>query len=661
MADELTIPGVAERAARDLPDDAALVGRDAVVSYSSLWHLARVGAAALVDRGVEPGDRVGLLADNSPAWAVANLAILCTGAAVVPLSTRWRDAEIDDVLERARCRVVLRADDVDALTQTRASVAARTDVERRLGALSPDAVSHVQFTAGTTGRPKGALLTHRGMVATTREWVGIVGLRRGDGYPIVNPCSHIGGHKTGLLACMIAGATAHPIDRFDPERLRTLIATERLSFLQGPPAMFQALLDAIDAPGPASVDSVRVAVTGSANIPPALIRRMRDTLGLDAVHAGYGLTEATGVCTMTRADDPLALVTETSGRAIPGVEVRIVAPDDEIEVRGVGVMQGYLDDPDATAAVMRPGGWLATGDVGALDVDGNLSILDRLHDLVIVGGFNVYPAEIERVLTEHPAVAQAAVVGVPDDARGEIPVAFVIATDTATTPKPTPTTTRSSPSSASGSRRTRCRATCGGSTTSRSRRSPRSTRSRSRPTRAPASASDQDSGSATAERLDHRRELVEERRAHREVRQAELLAQAQQLVDHRRHRPHEHHRRRRGFVDTQRVGRGALGVGEDPGVELDPARPRARGVAHERRLLRERGPRAVGPPRIGPTAGVRRHDAHDVGQAARRAPASAARHPPASPAGPDAARPAAPAPRRRGARCAPPADRTGCR
>jgi acyl-CoA synthetase (AMP-forming)/AMP-acid ligase II len=175
-----------------------------------------------------------------------------------------------------------------------------------------------------------------------------------------------------------------------------------------------------------------VGVTGSANIPPALIVRMRDTFGLDAVHAGYGLTEATGVCTMTRADDPLALVTETSGRAIPGVEVRVVAPDDEIEVRGVGVMLGYLDDPDATAAVMRPGGWLATGDVGALDADGNLSILDRLHDLVIVGGFNVYPAEIERVLAEHPAVAQAAVVGVPDDARGEIPVAFVIPSATAT-------------------------------------------------------------------------------------------------------------------------------------------------------------------------------------------------------------------------------------
>jgi acyl-CoA synthetase (AMP-forming)/AMP-acid ligase II len=441
LAHELTIPGVAERAAARWAADDALVGDGAAVRYGTLWHLARVAAAALVDRGVRPGDRVALLADNSPAWAIAHLAILCTGAAVVPLSTRWRDAEIDDVLGRAACRAVLDRDDVDALPQTRASAAARTEVEQRLHALTPDDVSHVQFTAGTTGRPKGALLTHRGMVATTREWVGVVGLRPGDRYPIVNPCSHIGGHKTGLLACMIAGATAYPIARFDPEELRAMIDAEALSFLQGPPAMFQALLDRIDscgapapgANGPPAPDSVRVAVTGSASIPPALVVRMKQTLGLEAVHAGYGLTEATGVCTMTRADDPIELVTQTSGRAIPGVEVRIDSPqpgtEGEILVRGVGVMRGYLDDPGATAEVMRPGAWLATGDIGVLDADGNLAIHDRIKDMVIVGGFNVSPAELERVLAEHPAVAQAAVVGRPDADKGEAPVAYVVAAD----------------------------------------------------------------------------------------------------------------------------------------------------------------------------------------------------------------------------------------
>jgi len=438
----LTIPGVAARAADELGDADGLVGDGAVVSYRRLWFLARLGAAALVDRGVRAGDRVALLADNSPAWAVAHLAILCTGAAVVPISTRWRPVEIDDAVDRARVRILLDADEVGALTQTRATTGARDEVDARLRALSPDDVSHVQLTAGTTGRPKGALLTHRGMVATTREWVRVVGLHRHDHYPVVNPCSHIGGHKTGLLACMIAGATAHPVARFDAEQLRRMITAGEATFLQGPPAMFQALLDAIDATnatGEPAPDGVRVAVTGSANIPPALVRRMKTTLGLDAVHAGYGLTEATGVCTITRADDPLELVTQTSGRAIPGVEARIADPeaaaptplpagtDGEIQVRGVGVMRGYLDDPEATASVMRPDGWLATGDIGVLDADGNLAIRDRLTDMVVVGGFNVYPAELERVLGEHPAVGQAAVVGVPDADKGEVPVAFVVA------------------------------------------------------------------------------------------------------------------------------------------------------------------------------------------------------------------------------------------
>ena len=418
LADEGTIPGVAERAARDFPGDDALVGEDgSAVDYTTLWMTARIGAATLIDQGVQPGDRVALFADNSPAWAIANLAILIAGAAVVPLSTRWRDTEVDEVLDRARCRVLLRDEDAAALGRTRASSLSPAEVDRRLAALPPDAVSHVQFTAGTTGRPKGALLTHRGMVSTTQEWVRIVGLRPHDRYPVINPCSHIGGHKTGLLACMVAGATAYPIARFDPAQVARLIELDEISFLQGPPAMFQALLDAIDAARAAAAKkppgSVRVAVTGSANIPPALVVRMQETLGLAAVHAGYGLTEATGVCTITRADDPLDLVTRTSGRPISGVEVRIVDPD----------------DPAATAEVIDADGWLATGDIGRFDADGNLAICDRLKDMVIVSGFNVYPAEIERVLGEHPAVAQAAVVGMPDDALGEVPAAFIVLSD----------------------------------------------------------------------------------------------------------------------------------------------------------------------------------------------------------------------------------------
>jgi acyl-CoA synthetase (AMP-forming)/AMP-acid ligase II len=417
-----TIPDVLGRAASTWPDATAVVGDDGTAwTFAELADRVHTAARTLAADGVVPGTRVALRGANSPQWIVANLAVLAAGGAVLPLNHRSRDAEVAEVLARAACTLVLE-DGVIAAS-------ARNDVTPR--APGPDDVSHLQFTSGTTGLPKGVLLTHGGMVATTRAWVEIVGLRPGDRYPVVNPFSHIGGHKTGLLAALVAGATVYPVARFDAPALADLITREAITFLQGPPAMFQALLDAVDARADPPPTTVRVAVTGSANIPPALVVRMKETLRLDAVHAGYGLTEATGVCTITRADDSLELVTRTSGRAIPGVEVRLRdahAPGDEGEilVRGPGVMRGYLDDPAATAEAVDADGWLATGDVGALDADGNLEIRDRLKDLVIVGGFNAYPAEIERVLAEHEGVLQAAVVGVPDERLGEVPVAFVV-------------------------------------------------------------------------------------------------------------------------------------------------------------------------------------------------------------------------------------------
>jgi HIP---CoA ligase len=433
-----TIPGVLAQAAVTWPDAVAIHDLNDGVrwTYETLWRHVEWLAAVWGVHGVEPGSRIALWADNSAAWAFVNLAILTAGATVVPLNPRWRHAEVQEVLAEAHCAVTITAGDMDptglpVAPNFDAALDARGAVADRLATVTPDTVSHVQFTSGTTGRPKGVMLTHGGMVRSTQEWIDVVGLRPGDRSPIVNPMAHIGGHKTGLLAALCAGATAYPIERFEASQLAELIDTEELSFLQGPPAMFQALLDAIDARRGRSPKSVRVAVTGSANIPPALVQRMKQTLGLDAVHTGYGLTEATGVCTITRADDPLDLVTRTSGRPIPGMEVRIAGAtqpldEGEIEVRGAGVMLGYLDDPDGTADAIDADGWLATGDVGFLDADGNLAICDRIKDMVIVGGFNAYPAEIERVLSEHDSVADAAVVGVPDDRLGEVPVAFVV-------------------------------------------------------------------------------------------------------------------------------------------------------------------------------------------------------------------------------------------
>jgi acyl-CoA synthetase (AMP-forming)/AMP-acid ligase II len=465
-----TIPGVLERSSADRATSTALVSDDERVSYAELVERVRVAGRVLLDLGVERGGRVGLWAPNSVDWVVASLATACAGAQLVPLNTRWRTHEVLDLVARARCDVWLVQDEFLGVPMAGSAaeaargvwdgcivafgrgapaalpvwddLLARADLppgaalDERLAAIRPEDVSHVQFTSGTTGRPKGASLRHGAMVSTTAAWVAIVGVTPRDRYPVVSPMAHIGGHKTGSLAALTAGATSYPVPRFDAPALLELVAAEGASILQGPPTMFSSLLDVVDAGAPAP-RTLRVAVTGSAVIPPPLLRRMVTTLGLDHVHAGYGLTETTGVCTITRADDPLDLVAESSGRPVDGVELRIVdepgavvpaGERGEILVRGPGTMAGYLDDEEATRATISPDGWLSTGDVGWVDNAGNVRIVDRIKDMVIVGGFNVSPAEIERALEGHDLVAQVAVVGIPHERMGEVPCAFIVPT-----------------------------------------------------------------------------------------------------------------------------------------------------------------------------------------------------------------------------------------
>jgi len=467
-----TIPAVLAAAARRFADVPAVVDDHRRLTFADLHRASFAGAAVLVGYGVAPGDRVALWGANSIDWVVADLAVLCAGGVVVPVNHRYRPAEAADIVSRADCRLVLAdgpadgpagrdlADEAlsldggfvagrrvvafaDWAAEVAAEVAATvpakdaaTDpqVEARLGDLTPGQVSHIQFTSGTTGRPKGAMLTHGAMTLTTATWVDVVGLRLGDGYPVVAPFSHIGGHKTAIVAGLTSGATLRPMPALDVDALVDLVGRGAVSFLQGPPALFHTLLAEVVRRG-TDTSAVRSVVTGAAVVPPELVRRLYDVLGLEAVITSYGITEATGVCTMTRPDDPVAVVAGTCGRPIDGVDLRICGPDGrdqpagepgEVLVRGPNVMAGYLDDPAATAEVIDGDGWLHTGDVGTVGPDGNLRILDRLKDMVVVGGLNVYPAEVERVLADHPAVDQAAVIGVPDDRMGEVPLAFVV-------------------------------------------------------------------------------------------------------------------------------------------------------------------------------------------------------------------------------------------
>ncbi|GAB2862149.1 3-((3aS,4S,7aS)-7a-methyl-1,5-dioxo-octahydro-1H- inden-4-yl)propanoate--CoA ligase FadD3 [Actinocorallia aurea] len=433
-----TLPGVLERTARDHPTRPAV--RDPRLTYPELLDAAVDAAAGLVGLGVRPGESVGIWLPNGLPWIVASYGVLCAGARLVPLNTRYTASEAADLIARSGCRVVIAGGDgagrplaelaaeagariVVAPEELEGGAADEAEALRRMEAVRPETVSHVQYTSGTTGRPKGALLRHGGLVETTRSWIEITGLRAGDVYPVVAPFAHIGGHKTGILACAVAGAALIPVPSLDPAALARTVGARGVTFLQGPPALFRALLAEPEMPRGA----VRAAVTGAAVVPRDLVGALRERLGIRHVFTAYGLTEAGGVCTITRPDDPVGVVAETSGLPIPGTELRIDAPDGpgELLVRGPGVMAGYLDDPAATAGAFTDG-WLRTGDVAELDGAGRLRIVDRLKDVVIVGGLNVYPAEVEHVLTVAAGARAAAVVGIPHARLGEVPAAFVV-------------------------------------------------------------------------------------------------------------------------------------------------------------------------------------------------------------------------------------------
>ena len=289
--------------------------------------------------------------------------------------------------------------------------------------VTPDDVADILFTSGTTGRSKGAMSAHRQTIGVARAWAELGGVRQDDRYLVVNPFFHSFGYKIGIVVGLLTGATLYPVATFDVDETMRLIEDARITVFPGAPTLYQSLLNA---PGRAERDlsSLRLAVTGAAVVPVVLIERMRDELAIDQVVTAFGMTEAV-VVTMCRDGDSAETVATTNGRAIPGMEARI-GSDGELLVRGDYVMLGYLDDPEGTRAAIDEDGWLHTGDVGSLDEHGNLTITDRLKDMYISGGFNVYPAEVEQALARLEGVADVAVVGVPDERMGEVGRAYVV-------------------------------------------------------------------------------------------------------------------------------------------------------------------------------------------------------------------------------------------
>lgn len=466
-----TIPAVlAERARRDGPR-IAVASPEGQLTYTELAAEARRVTQAVMARAVRPGERVAIWAPNTTRWVIAALGVLGAGATLVPLSTRLRGPEAAGILARSRCRVLLTVGDflgndypgmlrasghglpelrtvvlLDEVREDRpeyfswarflalGEVIPAAEADARSASVAPESISDILFTSGTTGVPKGVPTTHRQTIEAFTHWADAVTLSGDDRYLLVNPFSHAFGYRAGIIASLLRGATMVPVDRFDPERVFSVIERERITVLTGPPTLFHDLL-AHDRRVPRDLTSLRLAGTGGSSVPTELVERIRRELGAEKVFTGYGLTESTGVATVCPPDAPAILIGDTVGKALPDVRIRIV--DDtgqpvpvgrpgEIAVRGPNVMHGYLGDPAATATAIDAGGWLRTGDIGTLDADGYLRITDRRTDMFVVGGFNVYPAEIERILRTHPDVAEATVVGVPDARLGEVGHAFVV-------------------------------------------------------------------------------------------------------------------------------------------------------------------------------------------------------------------------------------------
>jgi HIP---CoA ligase len=427
-----TIPEMVLSAADRFGDAEAVVDGPLRLTFTEVVKRIRCAAGAFAEHGIGKGDRVAIWAPNSAEWLIAAFGLLTAGGVLVPVNTRFKAEEAADIISRSGAKAVLiqkgflgqdyiAPAGVPVIDLKSDFLSSGSPLQRDVSGLKGTDISDIIFTSGTTGRPKGARMNHRQTLRMYEEWATLADLREGDRYLMINPYFHTFGLKAGLIASFLRGATMLPVAVFDIDRVVELIEAERITMLPGPPTLYHSLLAVGDKD---KLATLRAGVTGAADIPVELVRRIHEELPFQTLMTGYGLTEA-GNVTLSRPGDSFEDVATTAGLPCEGIDVR-VADDGEVLVRGYGVMQGYLDDPVATAEAIDADGWLHTGDLGSFTESGRLRIVGRKKDMFIVGGFNAYPAEIEGYLLEHPSVAQAAVIGVPDERLGQVGKAFIV-------------------------------------------------------------------------------------------------------------------------------------------------------------------------------------------------------------------------------------------
>ena len=469
LLEAATIGSRLREVAASVPDRVALVeglsgagGRR--WTYAALLAEAERVAQVLLAR-FEPGERVAVWAHNLPEWVLLEYGAALAGTTLVTVNPSFQPAEAAYVLGQSRAaglfvvpevrgnpvaahaeairpdlqdlRHVLRLDELVELA------AAPIERPRDLPAVGPDDAAQIQYTSGTTGFPKGAVLRHGGVVDNARLWAARVEIPDAAVWLSPMPLFHTGGCVMGVLGALDRRATLVLMPMFDPALFLELIERERAWFAAAVPTMLIAVMDHPDLER-RDLSSWHSTVSGGAQVPEALVRRIEDTLGVDFTIV-YGQTECSPVLTNTLPSDSAEDKGLTVGPPLPHTEIRIVDPVREATVavdapgelwaRGYMTMLGYFDKPEETAEALRPDGWLRTGDLATMDERGYCRIVGRLKDMIIRGGENLFPAEIEEVLYRHPGVAEVAVVGLPDERWGEVVAAFVRPADAGAPPQ----------------------------------------------------------------------------------------------------------------------------------------------------------------------------------------------------------------------------------
>jgi long-chain acyl-CoA synthetase len=425
------------------PDHIALRGAQHSWTYAQLRDAALAYARALGAQGIGPGDRVLLIAPTVPEFVIAYLGIAALGAVVVPVNTMSTRTELEYFIDDSGSSLVVAwhelglaaaeaaaAQGIPHWSLTEGAQVAGDDLLGAVGDRASDDVAVIVFTSGTTGRPKGAELTVGNLLSAGDISARMCDITTGDRVGTGLPLFHVFGQTAVLMSALTGGATVSLLGRFTAKAMLDLLRRDRLTVMCGVPTMWNAMLhDAGDATA-ADFAQLRLAVSGGASLPPEVARAFQEKFGCTLLE-GYGLTETTAVATFSGAGAPPGSV----GQAVFDTQIEIrdlsgqpVGPDTagEVYVKGPTVMRGYHNRPDATSEVLSADGWLRTGDIGELDAAGNLRIVDRAKELIIRGGYNVYPSEVEAVLYEHPDIVEAAVIGIPHPHYGE-EVAAVVA------------------------------------------------------------------------------------------------------------------------------------------------------------------------------------------------------------------------------------------